>query len=171
MLKELTKLANYLDKKGFRKEADTIDKIISRANKLSILETSSFDEDIKFDKHMEIDGYFMDKYIGEEEMARLHKKVDMISNQKDLEELEDDIVSTLDREESKSSEGYKDNTFSLDEETGQGRSAEVEEGIEELGKPIPGSLLISSSHDKSTGRNEYVYKIDGKNYKVVNYDE
>lgn len=171
MLKELIKLANHLDKKGFRKEADNLDKIISRANSLSILETSSFDEDIKFDKHMEIDGYFMDEYIGKEEMNRLHKKVEMISSQEDLEDLEMDIVSTLEREEAKSLNKYEEEPLELGEEMGQGRSIETEEEVEEKNEPIPGSLLISSSHDKSTGRNEYVYKLDGETYKVVTYDK
>lgn len=180
MVKELIKLANYLDGKGFRKEADRLDKIISVANEsLRTIDPSSSSnlDEAKLDKHIEVDGYFMDGYISEEAMKNLHKKVEEISSKEDLDSFETQIPEILDQHES-------DIESSMEGEAlGQGRFAEEEE-LEEVSEedadapleeiepePIPGSRFISSSYDKSTGIEKQYFELNGRYYTVINHSK
>ena len=180
MIKELIKLANHLDGKGFRKEADRLDRIISVANEtLRILEPSSISDldEIKLDKHIEIDGYFMDGYIGEEAMRNLHKKVETISSQEDLESFELEVPNILDQHESDFESSMENDMlgqgrFMEEEELGEVSGEDSDAPSEEIEpEPIPGSRFISSSMDKATGIKKEHFELNGRYYTVISHLE
>lgn len=180
MIKELIKLANHLDGKGFRKEADRLDKIISVANEtLRIIDPSSASDldEAKLDKHIEVDGYFMDGYISEEAMKNLHKKVEEISSQKDLDSFESQIPEILDQHESDLESSIEGDAlghgrFTEEEDLEDTSEKEEDAPLEDIeSEPIPGSRFISSSYDKSTGIEKQYFELNGRHYTVINHSE